>query len=103
VIDVTSPISPEQQRVIDCLTVRVATMTPPQLLARMPSGVEEFGAANRGVATHVARAPMPPGEWTIAEVVDHMANHCTQARKILRKTGFSDRAPARDERTVEAR
>ncbi len=84
-MDSTSPISPERQRMMDYLTVRVTTMTPPQLLARMRSGVEEFGAAIRGVDAHVACAPVPPGEWTIAEVVDHVAQTQIRAAEELRR------------------
>ena len=83
-MDLTSAISPERQRMMDYLTVRATSMTPQNLLARMRQATEEFEATIRGLDQELGRAAMPPGEWTIAEVVDHVAQTQIRAAYELR-------------------
>jgi DinB superfamily len=69
----TTVLSPERQRAIEYLTGRAEAMAGSQVRARFRAAVAEFGAAVDGVDENIARAALVPGEWTIAQVVDHLA------------------------------
>ena len=82
--DSTSRVSPERERMMEYLTVHADTLTSPQLLARMRAAVGEFEAVIGGVDSDVARAAIAPGEWNMAEVVDHVAQTQIRAAEELR-------------------
>jgi hypothetical protein len=69
----TTMLSPERQRAMEYLTVRAEAMPGTQVLARFQAAAGEFEAAIDGLDEATARAVMAEGEWTIAQVVDHLA------------------------------
>src|SRR5262245_10427623 len=69
----TTATSPEKEKAIEYLTVRAEAMSATQIRARLRAAVVELEAALDGVDEGAARASVVPGEWTIAQVVDHVA------------------------------
>jgi hypothetical protein len=84
----------ERQKAIDYLTVRAEAMPGEQVVARFRAAVAEFEAAVDGLDEAEARAAAIPGEWTAAQVVDHLAQ--TTARNVdeLRHLLAGRRPPA---------
>src|ERR671923_1242683 len=66
-------LSPERQKAIDYLTVRADAMPGEQVIARFRAAVGEFDTAVGGFDEDDARTVMLPGEWTAAQIVDHLA------------------------------
>ena len=77
-------VAPERQRMLEYLTVHAETLPPPQLLARVRAAVGEFEGVIGTVDPEIARTAMPPGEWNLAEVVDHVAQTQIRAAEELR-------------------
>lgn len=77
---VMGAVSPERQKAIDYLTVRAEAMPGEQVVARFRAAVAEFEAAVGGLDEDDARTVVIPGEWTAAQVVDHLAQ--TTARNV---------------------
>ena len=73
-------LSPERQKAIEYLTVRAEGMPGEQVVARFRAAVAEFDAAVSVLDEDDARAVVIPGEWTAAQVVDHLAQ--TTARNV---------------------
>jgi len=76
--------SPEKLKAQEYLTTRAEAMTAPQIRARMRAAVVELEAALDGVGEEDARASVVPGEWTIAQVVDHLAQGTIRVADELR-------------------
>jgi hypothetical protein len=70
---ITSAISPERQKAMEYLTVRADAMPGEQVIARFRAAVGEFDAAIAGFDADDARTVVVPGEWTAAQIVDHLA------------------------------
>jgi len=81
---VTSAISPERQKAIEYLTVRADAMPGEQVIARFRAAVGEFDAAVAGFDEDDARTVMLPGEWTAAQIVDHLAQTTVRNADELR-------------------
>lgn len=76
----TGTLSPERQRAVEYLTTRAEAMPGAQVLARFRAAVGELEAAVEGLDEVEARTAWIPGEWTAAQVVDHLAQ--TTARNV---------------------
>jgi hypothetical protein len=77
-------VSPERAKAQEYLTTRAEAMTATLIRARMRAAVVELEAAVDGVEEEMARALVVPGEWTIAQVVDHMAQGTIRVADELR-------------------
>jgi hypothetical protein len=90
----TGTLSPERQRAVEYLTTRAEAMPGAQVLARFRAAVGELEAAVEGLDEMEARTAWIPGEWTAAQVVDHLAQ--TTARNVdeLRQLVEGRRPPA---------
>jgi len=90
----TGTLSPERQRAIEYLTTRAEAMPGAQVLARFRAAVGELEAAVEGLDEMEARTAWIPGEWTAAQVIDHLAQ--TTARNVdeLRHLVEGRRPPA---------
>ena len=77
-------MSPEKAKAIEYLTTRAEAMTAQQIRARMRAAVVELDAALESVGQEAARASVVPGEWTIAQVVDHVAQGTIRVADELR-------------------
>ena len=84
----------EKEKAIEHLTVRADAMTAQQIRARMRAAVVELEAALDGVDEGAARASVVPGEWTIAQVVDHLAQGTIRVADELRCLIEGRRPPA---------
>ena len=92
--DPQTPVSPEKAKAQAYLTTRAEAMTAPQIRARMRAAVVELEAAVEGVSQEDARALVVPGEWTIAQVVDHVAQGTIRVAEELRCLIEGRRPPA---------
>ena len=86
--------SPERAKAQEYLTTRAEAMTAQQIRARMRAAVVELEAALDGVDEGAARASVVPGEWTIAQVVDHLAQGTIRVADELRCLIEGRRPPA---------
>ena len=77
-------VSPERAKAEEYLTSRAEAMTAQQIRARVRAAVVELEAAVEGVTEEEARALVVPGEWTIAQVVDHVAQGTIRVADELR-------------------
>ena len=89
-----TPISPEKAKAQDYLITRAEGMTAQQIRARVRAAVVELEAAVDGIDQERARALVVPGEWTIAQVVDHMAQGTIRVADELRCLIEGRRPPA---------
>ena len=90
----TTATSPEKAKAQEYLTTRAEAMTAQQIRARMRAAVVELDAALDGVDEGAARASVVPGEWTIAQVVDHLAQGTIRVADELRCLIEGRRPPA---------
>ena len=91
---VTSAISPERQKAIEYLTVRAEAMPAEQVIARFRAAAGEFEALLDEFDEAEARAVVIPGEWTAAQVVDHLAQTTARNADELRHVVDGRRPPA---------
>src|SRR4051812_3390939 len=91
---VTSAMSPERQKAMDYLTVRAEAMPAEQVIARFRAAVAEFEAVLDGCDEDEAREVVMPGEWTVAQVVDHLAQTTIRNADELRCLLEHRRPPA---------
>ena len=91
---VTATLSPERQKAMDYLTVRAEALPAEQVLARFRAAVAEFEGAIDGLDEAQARAVAIPGEWTAAQVVDHLAQTTIRNADELRHLLEGRRPPA---------
>ena len=87
-------VSPERAKAEEYLTVRAEAMSAQQIRARVRAAVVELEAAVEGVTEEEARALVVPGEWTIAQVVDHMSQGTIRVADELRCLVGGRRPPA---------
>ena len=79
-------------RTVDYLRTRAAGLDAPRIRARVRSAGAELGAALAGLGETDARRPVQPDEWTVAQVVDHVAQSTVRAAEELRHL-FAGRRP----------
>ena len=72
--------SAEQARMMEYLRTRAAALSPSALQARIRAAADELDAQLQGLGEASARAHPLPGQWSVAEVVDHLAQ--TQIRAV---------------------
>ena len=89
-----SPPGPERQKAMDYLTVRAEAMPGEQVIARFRAAVGEFDAAVDELDEVEARTVVIPGEWTAAQVVDHLAQTTARNADELRHLLDGRRPPA---------
>jgi hypothetical protein len=79
---------------MEYLTERAQALPGAQVRARFRAAVAEFAAALDGVDEATARARLAPGQWTIAQVVDHLAQTTVRNADELRCLLEGRRPPA---------
>jgi hypothetical protein len=79
---------------LDRLTSRAAALGPTEIRARFRAAAAEFEAAVAGLTEAEARREVRPGEWTIAHVVDHLAQTTIRCVDELRHLLAGRRPPA---------
>ena len=89
-----SPASPEGARMVDYLRTRAAALAPAEIRARFRAAAGELTAALTGVDEAEARRRLLPDEWSLAEVVDHLAQTTIRSADELRQLLAGRRPPA---------
>ena len=80
-------------RTLDYLKARAAGLDAPRIRARVRSAGAELEAALAGLGEADARRPIRPEEWTVAQVVDHIAQSTVRAAEELRHLLAGRRPP----------
>jgi hypothetical protein len=93
-MSLTTALSPERQKAMDYLTVRAEGLPAEQVIARFRAAVAEFEATLERCNQDRARAVLVPGEWTVAQVVDHLAQTTIRNADELRCLLEHRRPPA---------
>jgi hypothetical protein len=83
----------ERTRLVDYVRARAAGLDGPRLQARVRAAAAEFEAALAGLDEPAARRKALPGDWTVAEVVDHVAQSTVRAAEELRHLRAGRRPP----------
>lgn len=86
--------SPDRTRMLDHLRARATTLSPTAIRARFRTAVTELETAIAGVTEAEARRHPLAGEWSIAEVVDHLAQTTIRSADELRHLLAGRRPPA---------
>jgi hypothetical protein len=86
--------TPEQIRMLDYLRTRAAALTPPELRARVRAAAGELEQALIGIDAATVRHRPAPGEWSLAQVVDHVAQTTARGAEELRHLLAGRRPPA---------
>ncbi|HEV8307454.1 MAG TPA: DinB family protein [Methylomirabilota bacterium] len=76
--------SPEGARMLEYLTTRAAGLGVVQIRARCRAAVAELDSALAGITEAEARRHPVAGQWSIAEVVDHLAQTTIRVADELR-------------------
>lgn len=87
-------LSPEALRMVEYLRSRTAALGPAGIRGRVRAAAAELEAALAGVTEAEARAHPLAGEWSIAEVVDHVAQTTIRGADELRHLVAGRRPPA---------
>jgi hypothetical protein len=88
------PLSPESLRMLDYLRARATALDPVQIRSRVRAAMTELDQALQGVGEADARAHPLAGEWSLAQVVDHVAQTQIRAADELRHLLSGRRPPA---------
>ena len=83
----------EAARMVDYLRSRAAALGAPGIRVRVRAAVQEFEATVAGLSEEEARRPVRDGEWTIAQVVDHLAQTTSRVADELRHLLAGRRPP----------
>jgi hypothetical protein len=78
---------------LEYIRTRATALDAPRLRARVSSAAAELAAALAGLAERDARTAVRPGEWTVAQVVDHVAQSTVRAAEELRHLRAGRRPP----------
>jgi hypothetical protein len=78
---------------VDYLRTRAAGLDAPRIRARVRAAGAELGAALAGLGEADARRRVRPEEWTVAQVVDHVAQSTVRAAEELRHLLAGRRPP----------
>ena len=89
----TDPGGTGRTRTIEYLRTRAAGLDAPRIRARVRSAGVELRAALAGLGEADARRSARPGEWTVAQVVDHVAQSTIRAAEELRHLLAGRRPP----------
>jgi hypothetical protein len=80
-------------RTVDYFRTRAAGLDAPRIRARVRSAGAELEATLAGLADADARRPARAREWTVAQVVDHVAQSTVRAAEELRHLLAGRRPP----------
>jgi hypothetical protein len=83
----------ERTRMIEYLTTRATALGPAEIRARVRAAISEFEAAIAGLAEADARAHPVAGEWSVTQVVDHLAQTNARSADELRHLLAGRRPP----------
>lgn len=83
----------EPARLLDYIRTRAAGLDAPRLRARVRSAAGELEAALAGLGEADARRRVLPDEWTVAQVVDHVAQSTVRSAEELRHLAAGRRPP----------
>ena len=87
------PALSERARLLDYLRTRAAGLDAPRLRARVRAAAAEFDAALTGLDEGETRRLTRAGEWTVAQVVDHVAQSTVRSAEELRHLRAGRRPP----------
>jgi DinB superfamily len=87
------PLSPEAQRMLEHLRSRAASLGTPGIRDRVRTAARELESVLAPVSEAEARLRPIPGKWTIAEVVDHIAQTQIRGAEELRHLLAGRRPP----------
>jgi hypothetical protein len=87
------PARPARARLLDYLRTRAAGLDAPRLRARVRSAAAELEAALAGLDEPAARRRVTADEWTVAQVVDHVAQSTVRSAEELRHLRAGRRPP----------
>jgi hypothetical protein len=76
--------SAEQAQMLDYLTSRAAALGPAGIRARFRAAVAEFEAAVTDLTESEARRQLRDGQWSVAQIVDHLAQTTIRSAEELR-------------------
>jgi len=88
-----SPLAPESLRMLDYLKTRAAELNAAAICQRIRAAARELEDAAAPVSASQARARPMAGKWTIAEVVDHIAQTQVRGTEELRHLLAGRRPP----------
>jgi hypothetical protein len=88
-----SDLAPESVRMLQYVRTRAAEMSADAIRARIQAAVRELEEAVAAVSAGEARQQPIAGKWTIAEVVDHIAQTQVRAVEELRHLLAGRRPP----------
>jgi hypothetical protein len=80
-------------RLLDYLRTRAAGLDAQRLRARVRAAAAELETALAGLDEPEARRAVIPGEWTVAQVVDHVAQSTIRSAEELRHLRAGRRPP----------
>ncbi|HWC02594.1 MAG TPA: maleylpyruvate isomerase N-terminal domain-containing protein [Methylomirabilota bacterium] len=89
----TDPGSGARTRTLDYFRTRAASLDAPRIRARVRAAGAELEATLAGLGEADARRPLGPEEWTVAQVVDHVAQSTVRAAEELRHLLAGRRPP----------
>jgi|SRR5215468_9734033 len=78
------PLAPESVRMLEYLRERAAALGLAEIRGRVRAAMKEMDAAVAGLGEADARAHPVPDEWTIAQVIDHLAQTQIRSAEELR-------------------
>ena len=87
-------LSPESRRMREYLRERALALEPPEIAGRVRAAMGELDQALAGVDPTQVRAHPIEGEWSLAQVVDHVAQTQIRAADELRHLLAGRRPPA---------
>jgi hypothetical protein len=90
---VTDLARSERARLLDYVRARAADLDTPRLRTRVRAAAAELEATLTGLDERAARRPALPGQWTVAQVVDHVAQSTVRSAEELRHLGEGRRPP----------
>ena len=88
-----SPLAPESIRMLEYLETRAAELTAAAIQARIQTAAQDLEKAIESVSASEARLRPIAGKWTIAEVVDHIAQTQVRGAEELRHLLAGRRPP----------
>jgi DinB family protein len=83
----------EPARLLEYIRTRAAGLDAPRLQARVRAAAGELEAALAGLGEAEARRRVLPDEWTVAQVVDHVAQSTVRSAEELRHLAAGRRPP----------
>lgn len=89
----TDPARSPEHRLLTYVRTRAAGLDAQRLRARVRAAAAELEAALTGLAEGEARRAALAGEWTVAQVVDHVAQSTVRAAEELRHLREGRRPP----------